>query len=151
MLTQQTAAPEWTLKGRVEFAKCFDVYDGDTFKVIFSVDGDCYWHIACRAQGINTAEINSRDPVEKEKAIAARTQLRSLILGKIIVIKFGEFDKYGRPLADAFVRADGHPLNPEDDRSAAEYILSGELLNVNKFMIRSGMAAEYWGSGEKTW
>jgi micrococcal nuclease len=78
-------------------AKCVNVYDGDTVKLVFPYQGQIYrWN--CRLDGIDTPEMRTKIKKEKDLAIKGRDYLRGLILNKLVQVKCGEFDKYGRTL-----------------------------------------------------
>ena len=107
-------------------AKCIKVYDGDTITVVFDTFGTLCKH-RIRLYGIDTPEIRTKDLVEKEKGFEARDFLRSIILNKIITIKCGEFDKYGRLLGT--VIHDGS--------------------NINELLIEKKYAYAYFGGTKK--
>ena len=54
----------------------------------------------CRILGVDTPEIRTRDKNEKEYGLKVRDELRKKILNKVVTLKCGEFDKYGRLLVD---------------------------------------------------
>ncbi len=57
---------------------------------------------------VDTAEIRTRDPVEKAAALGARDELRSLVLGKMLRVRTTDtMDKYGRLLADVWLLDSG--------------------------------------------
>ena len=80
-------------------------------KVVRVVDGDSVWlevdvgfHMSYkynfRIAGINTPELRSKDPLEKEKAYAAKTRLEELLpVGQEVRVKTAKPGKYGRWLA----------------------------------------------------
>lgn len=74
------------------------VRDGDS--AWFVLDNGFYSYLGanCRLFGVNTAEINDKDPVVREKAKAAGEFLRGQIEGKQVFIKSKGLEKYGRPL-----------------------------------------------------
>ncbi len=91
----------FSLDGMIVSAKCVDVYDGDTITAaIILFDRPFLFKI--RLVGINASEIRNKDLDEKSKAIAARDFLRAAILDKIITIKCGKMDKYGRVLGEIY-------------------------------------------------
>lgn len=110
-------------------AKCVKVYDGDTATFAFSphssLPPQCF---SCRFYGYNSAELKSKDKAEVAKAIKSRDYLANLILNKIVSLRLGAFDKYGRVLIDA-------------------YLPNG--LHVNKEMLRLGHGMPYTGVGPK--
>jgi len=91
------SAPLYSLDGVVAPAKCYQVYDADTCRVAMSLHGDLVsWKV--RIQHFDSAELRTRDPVEKKLAIAAKARTVELIDGKVCCVSFGKFDKYGRVL-----------------------------------------------------
>jgi micrococcal nuclease len=89
-------------------AKCVKVYDGDTITVVFDTFGTFRKH-HIRVDKIDTPELRTKDAREKELAIKARDFLREKILDKIIMLKCGKSDKYGRILALIYI--DGVEIN----------------------------------------
>lgn len=96
-------------------AKVVKVYDGDTCTVVFPWKGE-FVKMNIRMEGYDSAEIRSKDPQEKEQAIAARDKLESLIcrgvgvpkaprlwFNDLVCVKMGKFDKYGRILAKIYI------------------------------------------------
>jgi micrococcal nuclease len=78
-------------------ANVTDVHDGDTC----TVDIDLGFSMSLRKMkvrltGIDTAEITSKDPALKAKAVQARDWLRGQILGKEVYLESAGQDKYGR-------------------------------------------------------
>ena len=61
---------QFSLSGKKYIGKCVDVYDGDTIKVVFAVDGmDDVYRWNCRINRVDTPEIRtktSRSGREKE-------------------------------------------------------------------------------------
>lgn len=93
--------PYWSFAGTY-IAKITDVYDGDTVHAIFKF-GDKHIKLHVRLVGYDCPEMRSSNAELKKKAYEARDYLRSLILGKIVKLQLGEFDKYGRTLGDIFI------------------------------------------------
>lgn len=79
------------------WAKCVDVYDGDTITIAFYLHKHPY-KVKCRLADIDCAEIRTKNDAEKEMGIKARERLKGLILNKPIYIRAGKWDKYGRLL-----------------------------------------------------
>lgn len=119
-------ARKFTLSGTYE-AKCIKVYDGDTAHFAFKVFGD-YYKFKCRMAGYNSAELKSKDPVEKEAGTAARDFLSNLICGKMVKLEVGDFDKYGRLLVNVWL----------------------DNVHVNSLMIQDH-GKKYNGHDEKEW
>ena len=112
------------------WAFCVKVYDGDTATFAFCLTDDrdpC--KESCRFIGYNSAEIRSKDPVEKDKAICSRDYLKELIYQKVVRITIKGFDKYGRPLVEVY---------------------TGDTF-VNELMVELGFGKPYDGTGEKTY
>ena len=118
----------FSFKGDAKQAKVVDVYDGDTIKVVISVQGKLY-KFNCRIQHVDTPEIRTRNKLEKQFGLKVRDILRDKILGKIVNIVCDDFDKYGRLLID---------IKLEDT-------LLSQWLIVNDY------AFEYDGGTKKSW
>ena len=109
-------------------AKVISVYDGDTIKALFPLNGVMYkWN--CRLAGIDTPEIRTRNLKEKQYGYEVRDILRSKILNKIVVLKCGELDKYGRLLVSIEL----------DD------------CNINNWLIENNYAFAYHGGKKQSW
>ncbi len=122
--------PMYTLAGQEVYAKCVDVSDGDTAQFVFRVaSNQPLYRYSCRMTGYNSAEIKGGSEEEKEQARASKQALSEQILGKVVVLSVGTFDKYGRLLVT---------------------VRSGEQ-NINKWMIEHGYGKPYMGHGEKQW
>uniref|UniRef100_A0A6C0BQL2 TNase-like domain-containing protein n=1 Tax=viral metagenome TaxID=1070528 RepID=A0A6C0BQL2_9ZZZZ len=80
-----------------ELTKCLKVYDGDSFHIGVIINGHPFKY-PCRLLHVNTAEIKTKCQAEKSMATLARDRVRELILGKIITVKRGDFEKWGRIL-----------------------------------------------------
>jgi len=80
-------------------AKCVRVYDGDTVWLAYE-HGDLIIRSSARLVGVDTPEVRTRNAVEKAAGLAARDELRELILGKLVRVRVpeGATDKYGRLL-----------------------------------------------------
>jgi micrococcal nuclease len=78
-------------------AKVLDVHDGDTITVDIDLGFNIILHkIKVRLNGIDTAEIHSKDKELLAKAEHARDWLSEKILGKDVYIDSRGLDKYGR-------------------------------------------------------
>ena len=114
--------------GKVLEAKVISVYDGDSIKVIFPLNGVLFrW--SCGLNGVDTPEIRTRNLKEKEMGYKVRDLLRDKILNKVVTLNCGELDKYGRLLVD---------INYESE-------------NINHWLITNGYAYEYNGGRKKNW
>ena len=104
--------PYYTLEGHQYICKCVRVYDGDTITVIFKPKGlSSLFKYNLRLNGIDAPEIKSIDDIEKELARRARDFVRDRILGKLIKIVCGKYDKYGRVLVEVFEMDSSKSLN----------------------------------------
>lgn len=100
-------------------------YDGDTISVDIPGEGSFFGkEMPVRIYGIDTPEMGSHNPCEKEKAILARDELNRL-LTKALKINLNDVqkDKYFRLLAR--VDADG--------------------VDVSYFLLSHGLAVRYFG------
>ena len=118
----------FTFKGQEKEAKIVAVYDGDTCKAVFPLNGELYkWTI--RVNRIDTPELKTKNVLESSFGHEVRDVLRSKILDKVVKLKCDNFDKYGRLLAEIYV--------------------NGE--SVNQFLIDNKYAFEYDGGTKKMW
>jgi hypothetical protein len=74
------------------YAKVIKCFDFNTIEIIFKFN-NIFIRYNCKINGID-------DIQSKEKATKLTKKLESLILNKIVFIKFGKFDKFGRILID---------------------------------------------------
>ena len=123
-------APEFSLEGNIVEAKVLSVYDGDTIKCAFPLNNKMYkWN--CRLSGVDTPEIRTRNKTEKEYGYKVRNNLREKILGKVVNLECGDFDKYGRLLVN---------VKCKDDDCC-----------VNDWLINNNFAFKYNGGTRKSW
>jgi endonuclease YncB( thermonuclease family) len=121
-----TMTPMFTFVG-TRRAKVVRVYDGDTLFACFELDG-CFYQFRVRLTGIDAPEMKlapnhpSRDQV-KVLANAAKQELQSKVLDKIVKLECHGFDKYGRVLATVFV----------------------DNLNINNYLLEKGLVVPYDG------
>ena len=95
--------PIFTLERSFVQGKIVDVYDGDTVKIVLNLPiNSQYFRWNCRLSGINTPEIRTKNIKEKEFGLLVRDKLKERIENKILLIKCGEFDKYGRLLVEIY-------------------------------------------------
>lgn len=114
----------------LQMGKVVKVYDGDTITVVskFPNDNKMY-RFSVRLRNVDTPEMTSHDPVEKEKAIKARDALHGLIMGKIVLISNTANEKYGRILADIWI----------------------DNTHVNKWLIKNKYGVAYDGGTKQKW
>lgn len=113
------------LCGQKLYARICDVYDGDSCTLIIKTCGRLY-RVKCRLMGIDTAELRSKDPLEKEHAIKARSYMDQY-LNKVVWAIFFENDKYGRSLVS----------------------LHKDNVCINDALIKEKLAYAYDGQGKK--
>lgn len=121
--------PFFDLSNKSFWAKCVDVYDGDTITIAFMLHKHPY-KFKCRLANLDTAELRTQDQNELKHAKFARDRMKQLILNKVIYIHSGKWDKYGRLLI--WVRTDPH----------------GCL--INELMIKENLGYYYDGKKKKT-
>ena len=123
--------PYFSLDGLITRAKVVNVYDGDTVHIVFPFYNKerkkdmCRWK--CRLSGIDTPELRTKSSQEKTLAIQAREYVKNYVLDKIVTVKCGKFDKYGRLLVEIYVF--------EQDTECS----------LNQLLIDRGIAKEYNG------
>ena len=121
------------LKDEEKTGKVVSVYDGDTIKVVFPLHNTLYkWN--CRLGRVDTPELRTKNKLEKKYGYIVRDKLREKILNKVIKIRCGDFDKYGRLLTELYVVNE----NQEDE-------------SVNQWLIDNNYAFEYDGGTKKKW
>ena len=130
--TVDSKVKDFTFEGQNKTAKVVSVYDGDTVKVVFPVLSKLF-KFNCRISGVDTPEIRTRNKLEKEYGLLVRDKLREKILDKVVTIKCGDFDKYGRLLIDI------------QERGA----LAEET--VSEWLIKNNYAFKYDGGTKKDW
>lgn len=135
--------PVLSLEGQETLAKCVRVYDGDTVHLAIAVADNAgmpmYRRVKCRLAHINTAEMRSHDIAEANKARVAKQALSDMIDEKIVHVKFGRDDMYGRPLVTIY----------QYDAIAGNAGKIGECVNTR--MITAGFAQPYEGEGTKAY
>ena len=94
------------------------VYDGDTFKVNLPCRKDIFCkEIPVRIKGIDTAEIKTKNILEKQKAVCAKEFTEKLLSKGKISLKTCVRDKYFRLLCDVFIK------NKKEEINLAEQLL----------------------------
>lgn len=128
-------ADYFTLDSQVFECKVVKVYDGDTIHVLFPYFDKMYkWN--CRLTGIDTPELRTTNLLEKEYGYKVRDILSDKILNKVIKIKCGEFDKYGRLLCEVY------------DNNTEETTFTN---SINNWLIENNYAFAYDGGTKKDW
>ncbi len=94
-------------------ARAIGVHDGDTIKVDVDLGFSMSLkNLKVRLTGIDTAEMTSKDPELKKKAVAARDWLREKCTGADLFLESAGQDKYGRWLGKVYLQ-NGLCLNEE--------------------------------------
>ena len=119
----------FSFEGLERQSRVVKVYDGDTITILFRFNKQ-YYKTSCRILGIDTPELRTKNLKEKAAGYKAKDFLSGFILDKIILIKFGKFDKYGRPLIEGFLD-------------------NGQ--SISNLMISSGHAKPYFGGKKTEW
>jgi len=120
------------------YAKYCNVYDGDTFSVLFFYKDDVIKY-KCRMMGYDSPEmkpsLNNENRIhEKELAILARNRLKELLdmhPTHLIKIECFQFDKYGRLLVNVW--------NMVNEKS------------INEIMIEEKHGKPYFGGKKEVW
>jgi micrococcal nuclease len=111
-------------------ARVLSVYDADTVTLLIDVGFNIFLKEKCRFMGVDTPEIRTKNPKEKELGLEARDWVRELILKKDIEFKAHKEGKFGRYLIDIFLE-DGKKLND--------------------LLIEKGYAKAYFGGKREKW
>ena len=109
-----------TMQGYRNWARLVDIYDGDTCTVVVPIPGLGARRIHIRLEGINTPEMRSCDPQQKQLAILAKKKFADLVMPGLfsheakqmretlashpvlVWIECRGNDKYGRTLAKVY-------------------------------------------------
>jgi endonuclease YncB( thermonuclease family) len=125
----QKIVKKFTFKNYNTIIKIIKVIDGDTVTGIFKFK-DSFYKYNFRINGIDTAEIHSKNENEKKKGLNAKDYLYDLIINKTIFANFLDFDKYGRILVNLY-------LNDKD--------------SISDLLIQGGYANKYDGKTKELW
>lgn len=104
------------------------VIDGDTIDADVDVGFYATLRLRLRFIGIDTPELNSKDPVEREKALKAKAYVESILLSDpkpTLVVKTSKADSFGRWLADI------------------TYTNGGVSKNLNEELLERGLAVKF--------
>lgn len=124
-----------SVDGEYLMAKVYEVYDGDTVKVIYREGGCCgkWTKKSVRIYGCDAPELKGANvsDVEKKAAKIVRDWVRGQIEGKIVKLRLYDGDKYGRILAQIYYKPSMSPCDPS--------------LDLSKELIRMKFVHEYSG------
>jgi endonuclease YncB( thermonuclease family) len=105
-LPAEKQAEDFSWKGCVCLARVVEVHDGDTVRILFvNRSHDKFVQIKLRLARIDAPELHPRLGTPNRENIirsaqASRDALAKLILGKVVQAELGNYDKYGRVLAE---------------------------------------------------
>jgi micrococcal nuclease len=111
-------------------AKLVRVIDGDTADVMIDLGFDTWIKARLRFKGVDTWEKRTRDKAEKVKGLKASAFTEAYLMlneGRFEIQSYGK-GKYGRVLADIFIK--------------------GEETSLNKLLIENGHAVSYDGGSK---
>ena len=124
---------KFSLTGRNILGKVVSVYDGDTCRVNLFLAQDNLKQFTIRMNGYDSPELKIKNSTEKKCGLISRNALVKLLEDRIVKLECLEHDKYGRILANLFVK-----------------LGDGSELNVNKYMIDNRFGHSYDGGKKKT-
>lgn len=108
----------------ITYGKVVKVYDGDTITIATRIPNDLtIYRFSVRLLGIDTPEIKTKSTREKQLAILSRDALETLIIGQIVQLRNVSIEKYGRILANVYLKE----------------------IDLSQWMIEKGYAVPYDG------
>lgn len=133
LLNATNDIPLYSLDGKKFICKVVSIYDGDTCTVVFKNNKELQKY-KVRMTGYDSPEIKPRKNVEnREKIIKeakkAKNALQTIINDKLVLIKCGKWDKYGRLLGTLFTIKNN--------------------ININEWMINNNYGYAYDGGTKK--
>lgn len=120
-------------------ATVLGVVDGDTIDLMIDLGFNIHHKIRVRLFGVNTPESRTKDLNEKELGLKAKSFTQDWLTNhKWVFVNTipDKNDKYGRVLAKIY---------------SSDDIENPNTACLNKDIIDSGYAREYYGVGDKTW
>jgi endonuclease YncB( thermonuclease family) len=134
--------PYYSLKNQTKLCRVMSVYDGDSI-TIATIVNEVPTMFKCRLEGIDTPELKPRLGIERrqehiQRAKKARNRVAQLITdcdiplesdqnkldiaanSKLIQVKCGDFDKYGRLLINI----------PHESQTVSQILIQEKLANV---------------------
>ena len=120
-------------------ATVLNVIDGDTIDLMIDLGFSIHHKIRVRLYGVNTPESRTKDLAEKEMGLKAKSFTKDWLTNHQWVFVNtipDKNDKYGRVLARIY---------------SSDEIDNPSTACLNKDIIQSGYAREYYGVGDKTW
>ena len=117
-IVEREKMPCFSFKGKTVYGIPTNIYDGDTFSLIFVYNGETIKY-RCRSLGYDSPEMkpslqNENREKEKEMAKLAKTRFTELLTKNpngFIRVNCHNFDKYGRILVEIWNDVDAKSLN----------------------------------------
>ena len=97
--------------------------EGDTIRVLVDVGFSIFAEIIFRLARVDTEELNSKNPADKAKAIEAKLWLDALLVEEELFIDSKSKDRYGRFIAEIYMRV-GNDYKNVSDMIIARQVLS---------------------------
>ena len=112
----------------VQYAKVVKVYDGDTITVAckYPKNSNKLYRFSVRLAGIDAPEMNADSLIERVEANISKEQLHHLLYNEIVLLDNVRIEKYGRLLADVYIRD----------------------LHVNNWLLENNYAVPYFGGAK---
>ena len=84
----------------------YEVIDGDTIKATLDLGYECYKTVTIRLVGMDTPELKSNNPLEREAALLAKSvlsKIMELAWAGQVELESGSLDVFGRPLGKIYM------------------------------------------------
>lgn len=109
----------------IQYAKVVKVYDGDTITIAckYPKNSKNLYRFSVRLAGIDAPEMNADSFIERVEANISKEQLHSLVYNETVRLDNIRTEKYGRLLADVYIRD----------------------LHVNSWLLENNYAVPYFG------
>lgn len=159
------ATAKFTLNGSQMYGRLVEIVDGDTVNIVLPVCNN-YYKYNVRLYGIDTCEIHSKNPTNRDLGIRARDTIFSLVCETyhitdvtknnaitkqyindtldnnviVVLVECLDFDKYGRLLANVWLIND----NVVDDGHVQP------KLSISDYLLQNHLAYSYTGSTKLT-
>ena len=137
----------FSLKDLHTQCKILSVYDGDTCTIGF-IWKNMPYRTKVRMLGYDSPEMKPPKAQEnRDKEIEAAKRAKQFLIDntkdKVLYVDFGEFDKYGRPLATLYV-------HEKTNKWCISCIVQENIININELMVQKGHGYRYDGGTKKT-
>lgn len=129
------------LNGQELPCRVLRVHDTDTITVGFKLKSNFY-RTNLRINGIDSPELHSKNAKEAKLCRLGREYLKQRYLNKIVLVKMGPNDKYGRTLADVFDKDTNEHINTKLVECKFARTYGGDLKKVpwDKVAVLEGIA-----------